>query len=175
MQFDNYSIRLLKESDLGPYYDMVQKNRARLEDFFTGTTSRTATFEDTKVFLSEIVEKAANRQYFPYIIIENSTNTIVGFLDLKNIDWSIPKSEMGLYIDEAYASKGISTKAFLIFQDYCFKTYGFKKLFLRTHSKNYAARKIAEHAGFEIEGTIRRDYITTSGELVDLIYYGKLG
>ena len=175
MRFEDYSIRLLKESDLESYYNMVKKNRARLEDFFTGTVSRTATFEDTKIFLSEIVEKANKRQYFPYIIIKDSTNAIIGFLDLKNIDWSIPKSEMGLYIDEDYAGKGISTKAFVLFQEHCFKTYRFKKLFLRTHSKNYAARKVAEQAGFEIEGTIRRDYVTTSGELVDLIYYGKLG
>lgn len=175
MKFDRYSIRLLKEDDLVPYFNMVQKNRARLEDFFTGTTSRTATFEDTKIFLREILEKANKRQYFPYVIIENTTNSIIGFLDLKNIDWDIPKSEIGCYIDEDYAGKGITTKAFALFQAYCFKTYGFKKLFLRTHSENYAARKVAEQSGFEIEGTIRRDYITTSGELVDLIYYGKLG
>lgn len=81
---------------------------------------------------------------------------------------------MGLYIDNDYAGKGISTKAFILFCDYCFTNYGFRKLFLRTHSENYSARKIAEKAGFKIEGTIRCDYKTTSGELVDLIYYGKL-
>ena len=28
--------------------------------------------------------------------------------------------------------------------------------------------------GFELEGTIRRDYKTTKGEVVDLNYYGKV-
>ncbi|MFT5779805.1 MAG: ribosomal-protein-serine acetyltransferase [Crocinitomicaceae bacterium] len=37
-----------------------------------------------------------------------------------------------------------------------------------------AAKKLAESCGFEIEGTIRKDYKTTSGELIDLIYYGLL-
>ncbi|MEQ9169125.1 MAG: GNAT family protein, partial [Fulvivirga sp.] len=60
------------------------------------------------------------------------------------------------------------------FVDYCFEHYGFKKIFLRTHHSNKPAQIIAEKCGFEIEGTIRMDYKTTSGELVDLIYYGRL-
>src|SRR5687767_8143233 len=100
MRFDNFTIRLLTIEDLNPYFELVEKNRERLEDFFTGTVSRTRTIDDTRAFLHDISERARNRTYFPYIIIENSTNNIVGFLDLKNIDWSIPKSEVGCYIDE---------------------------------------------------------------------------
>ncbi|SHH64806.1 GNAT family N-acetyltransferase [Winogradskyella jejuensis] len=174
MQFDNYRIRLLKNTDLEAYYGMVSKNRKRLEDFFTGTTSRTQTFEDTKVFLAEMLERVNKREYYPYLIEDINTNTIAGFLDLKNVDWKIPKTEMGLYIDEDYADKGVSSKAFKLFCDYCFDTHGFKKLFLRTHPQNYPARKIAEKAGFKNEGTIRCDYKTTSGDLIDLVYYGKL-
>ena len=174
MLFDNYKIRLLQTSDIDAYYKMVSKNRKRLEDFFTGTTSRTQTFKDTKVFLDEMLQRVSRRQYFPYIIEDIKTNTIAGFLDLKNVDWKIPKTEMGLYIDEEYANKGVSTKAFILFCEHCFKIHGFRKLFLRTHPENYSARKIAEKAGFKLEGTIRCDYKTTSGKLVDLIYYGKL-
>lgn len=81
---------------------------------------------------------------------------------------------MGCYIDEGYAGKGITQKAFSIFCEHCFGEYQFEKLFLRTHSSNTAARAIAEKCGFEIEGTIRKDYKTTSGELIDLVYYGRL-
>ncbi|MHB1278878.1 MAG: hypothetical protein ACYC1Q_10815 [Bacteroidia bacterium] len=76
MNFANYRIRLIETTDLEAYYLLIENNRERLEDFFTGTVSRTKTFEET---------------------------------------------------------------------------------------------------GFEVEGRIRRDYKTTSGELVDLIYYGQLG
>lgn len=174
MQFDNYRIRLLQNSDIDAYYKMVSTNRERLESFFTGTTSRTKTYDDTKVFLAEMLQRVQKRDYFPYIIEDIDTKNIVGFLDLKNIDWKIPKTEMGLYIDKDSARKGISSTAFLLFCVYCFKNYGFKKLFLRTHSENHSARKIAEKAGFKIEGTIRCDYKTSAGKLVDLIYYGKL-
>jgi RimJ/RimL family protein N-acetyltransferase len=174
MQFDNYSIRPLTTQDVDGYYQLVEKNRQRLEDFFTGTVSKTKTIEDTRNFVSDIVQKAEEKTYFPYIILDNSSNRIIGFLDLKNIDWNIPKSELGCYIDEDYANKGITTKAFRLFCDFCFTEYKFKKLFLRTHQSNTSAKIVAEKCGFELEGTIRRDYKTTSGEIVDLNYFGRL-
>jgi ribosomal-protein-serine acetyltransferase len=174
MQFDNYSIRLLTTADTTAYFAVIEKNRKRLEDFFAGTVLKTKTLEDTRNFITDITRRITDRTYFPYIIIENTTNSIIGFLDLKNIDWIIPKSEVGCYIDEDYAGKGITSKAFQCFCDYCFEEYQFQKLFLRTHHTNTSARRVAEKCGFEIEGTIRRDYKTSSGEIVDLIYYGKL-
>ena len=174
MQFDDYTIRLLEPGDLAQYYKLIEKNRKRLEDFFTGTVSRTQTFADTEVFLKEILQKAQDRTYFPFIIEHNQTKAFAGFLDIKNIDWNIPKAELGSYTDEAYAGKGITSKAFALFVEHCFNQYSFKKLFLRTHESNTAAQKLAEKTGFEVEGRIRRDYKTTKGEIVDLIYYGKL-
>jgi ribosomal-protein-serine acetyltransferase len=174
MHFDHYSIRLLTENDLEPYFHLVEKNRKRLEDFFRGTVAKTKTLEDTRNFLKEISEKVKERNYFPYIIVDDTNNRIIGFLDLKNIDWTVPKTEMGCWMDEAFSGKGISAKAFSVFCDFCFDEFQFEKLFLRTHETNMAARKLAEKCGFEIEGKIRKDYKTTSGELVDLVYYGRI-
>jgi ribosomal-protein-serine acetyltransferase len=174
MNFDNYTVRLLEMSDLEKYYSLIKNNRKRLEDFFTGTVSRTRTFEETELFLKEIIQKREDKLYYPFIIENLKNNEIVGFIDIKNIDWNIPKAELGCYTDENYAGKGITSKAFSLLVDFCLDDFGFTKLFLRTHESNFAAQKLAEKSGFEIEGRIRRDYKTTKGEIVDLIYYGKI-
>jgi RimJ/RimL family protein N-acetyltransferase len=174
MQFEHYSIRLLENSDVEPYFLMVGKNRKRLEDFFTGTVSKTKTYDDTKIFVAEMVQKSIDKLYYPFLIIDNNTNDIVGFFDIKNIDWNIPKAELGAYTDEHFAGTGLTTKAFAVFVNYCFTHFKFVKLFLRTHQNNTAAQRVAQKCGFEKEGTIRKDYKTTNGELVDLIYYGKI-
>ena len=67
------------------------------------------------------------------------------------------------------------TAAYFQLMDHYFRELQFNKLFLRTHPTNTACRMLAERCGFEQEGLIRKDYKTTHGELVDLIYYGKLG
>ena len=174
MQFDHFVIRPLKEQDLDSYFKLVQKNRERLEDFFAGTVSKTQTLEDTKQFISSMVSRANERSYFAYVIVDTHHNDLIGFLDLKNIDWNIPKSEVGCYIDEDYANKGITTKASRLFCDYCFDEFKFKKLFIRTHKSNTSAIRLAESCDFQKEGIIRCDYKTSSGKLVDLIYFGRL-
>jgi RimJ/RimL family protein N-acetyltransferase len=174
MHFEHYSIRLLSDKDLNGFFNLIEENRSRLEAFFSGTVSRTSTFADTKIYLSEMINKSEHKTYLPFIIVDNITGSFVGFLDIKNIDWNIPKGELGCFIDKKYEGKRISAKAFSLFTNHCFTEFGFNKLFLRTHEKNLAARRLAEGCGFEIEGTIRRDYKTTEGELVDLLYYGKL-
>jgi ribosomal-protein-serine acetyltransferase len=55
-----------------------------------------------------------------------------------------------------------------------YRTTGFTKLFLRTQALNTQACGLAEKLGFEKEGLLRKDYKTTSDELVDLVYYGLL-
>lgn len=90
------------------------------------------------------------------------------------MDYTIPKTEIGCYIDEKFVRTGLTTNAMKLFLDYCFNHFKFKKLFLRTHQSNKAAQILSEKCGFEKEGVIRMDYKTTSGEMVDLIYYSKL-
>lgn len=174
INFENYTLRPLEIDDLDNYFLLVEKNRKRLEDFFTGTVSRTKNLAETNIFLQEIIEKRNNKHYYPFILIDNFTNEFVAFFDLKNIDWSIPKAEIGCYTDDKYAGQGLTTKAMQLFLAYCFDYFNFKKIFLRTHHSNKAAQLLAEKCGFEMEGIIRMDYKTTSGEIVDLIYYGRL-
>lgn len=174
INFENYTIRPLEVSDLKPYFDLVQKNRKRLEDFFTGTVSRTKDLTETEIFLTELTAKRVAKQYFPFVLVNNSTNEFAAFFDLKNLDWTIPKTEIGCYTDEKSAGKGLTTKAMKLFLDYCFDHFEFKKIFLRTHHTNKPAQTLAEKCGFEKEGNIRMDYKTTSGVIVDLIYYGRL-
>ncbi len=174
IHFGNYTVRLIQITDLENYFSLIENNRKRLEDFFTGTVSRTRTFEDTENFLREIIQKRYAKLYYAFVIENNENKELVGFIDIKNIDWNIPKAELGFYTDEQYAGKGITSIAFSLFVDYCFDHFGFAKLFLRTHESNFAAQKLAEKSGFQIEGKIRKDYKTTKGEIVDLIYYGKI-
>jgi RimJ/RimL family protein N-acetyltransferase len=174
MEFENYTIRLLTVDDALAYFQLIERNRKRLEDFFAGTVSKNKDFEATQKFMLEVSERMNQRTYFPYIVINRLNNEIAGFIDIKNIDWNIPKAELGCFIDEEYAAKGISSQALSIIISHLFNELNFEKLFLRTHQDNIASRRLAEKCGFEVEGIIRKDYKTTQGELVDLMYYGKL-
>jgi RimJ/RimL family protein N-acetyltransferase len=172
VQFDQYQFRLVQPSDAEAFFTLIELNRPRLEDFFAGTVARTRTLQDTVDYFAEIENKIVARTYFPHIIIDSGKDRFIGFMDIKSIDWNIPKAEIGYFIDSQYERKGISGKALSHLIDFAAKELGIRKLLIRTHMENLAAIALAEKCGFEQEGIIRSDYKTSKGELVDLVYYG---
>lgn len=173
MHFNDHHVRLLSENDADALFYLIDRNRKRLEDFFAGTVAKTKNLEGTRNYVKEVMQRIESNTYFPFVVT-GGDELMIGFVDVKNIDWNIPKGELGCFIDEAHAGKGVSFRALTAVVDWCFAEKGFRKLFLRTHQDNTAARKLAEKCGFEVEGIIRKDYKTTRGDLVDLVYYGRL-
>ena len=173
-QFDNYKISLLGIEDGEAFFNLIESNRVRLADFFAGTVSRTMTLDATLAYCKVIQERIAALSYLPYMITDLNTNAFVGLVDVKNIDMTIPKAELGSFIDHRYEGKGIVTKATSCVMEHIVQKYKFIKLLCRAHSRNKGSIAVILKNGFELEGTIRRDYRTTKGEIVDLNYYGRV-
>ena len=79
---------------------------------------------------------------------------------------------MGYFIDKDYEGKGIITKGLSQVIRFCFDTLKLKKLFLRIDPDNFPSKRVAEKNGFIVEGTLRSEYRTGNGDLIDLVYYG---
>ena len=173
MNFDHYAIRLARHSDLPAYFDLIERNRARLEDFFAGTVAITKTLDDTETHLKDVIAKVEQKKHFPFIITDaDAGDRLIASIQIKNPDWTIPKAEIGYYIDAAYEGKGIISKAVSGIIAYGFEELGLARIFIRTYEGNVSSRKVAEKNGLIYEGTIRMEYKTTSGKIVDIMYYG---
>lgn len=171
---NQYHLVLLTKNYGESFFHLIENNKSRLEDFFAGTVSKTSTLNDTLTYCQEIEEKIKAKSYFPYLILEKTTNNLVGFIDVKNIDWNIPKAELGAFIDTDYEGKGIITVLGNELISSIVVEHQFKKLYCRVAPRNTRSIQLVNRIGFQLEGTILRDYRTTKGELVDMNYYGKL-
>ena len=174
MTFDHYKIDLLQANESEAFFNLIDSNRLRLEDFFAGTVSKTLTLDATKQYCVEIQKRIENISYLPFMITDINTNAFVGIVDVKNIDMNVPKAELGSFIDDNYEGKGIVTEATKLVVEHIVKHYKFLKLLCRASSRNKASIAVILKNGFELEGTIRKDYRTTKGEIVDLNYYGRV-
>ena len=170
----NFKLKLITQNDSDEFYELIQSNLKRLEDFFAGTVSKTQTREATKKYCIEIEGKIAKNEYFPYLIIESESKRMIGLIDLKNINWNIPKGELGFFIDSGFEGKGITSLLATTLIEQIVKEHRFKKLYCRVAKQNTRSISLVKRIGFILEGTIRRDYKTTKGELVDLNYYGMI-
>ncbi|MDD7887771.1 GNAT family N-acetyltransferase [Flavivirga sp. 57AJ16] len=174
MTFRNFKIASLATSESEKFFNLIESNRKRLEDFFAGTVSKTKTLDDTINYCREIEQKILNKSYFPFVISDLKTDAFIGFIDVKNIDWSIPKTEIGYFIDANYEGQGVITKSLGKVIAHLSEVHQFKKLLCRSHSRNKGSIAVAKKNGFILEGTIRMDYKTTQGAIVDLDYYGRV-
>ncbi|OUR91104.1 GNAT family N-acetyltransferase [Flavobacteriales bacterium 34_180_T64] len=171
--FEHFKITTLDTSDSETFYNLIANNRARLVDFFAGTVSKTNTLEDAKAYCLQIEENIKNKSYFPFII-KDLNNNYIGLVDVKNIDWKVSEAELGYFIDANFEGKGIITKAVGYVVEYLTKTYQFKKLLCRAGSENLGSIQVALNNGFNLQGIVKNDYKTTTGEIVDLNYYWKV-
>jgi RimJ/RimL family protein N-acetyltransferase len=174
MRFDHYQLRPIAATDGPGLFELIDRNRPRLEDFFAGTVAVTRTLKDTEEHVVNMIGKAEARTYFAFALVDANTDRMAGFVDVKSIDWKIPKAELGAFMDADYEGRGIASKALDAITRHCFGTLGMDKLLIRTHEGNTAARRVIEKNGYRLEGVVRRDYRTTAGVVVDLMYYGRV-
>lgn len=174
MTFDHFEINLLQPNEGEAFFKLIDSNRARLEDFFAGTVSKTLTLEDAMNYCIEIQQGIETKKYLPYMITDSTTNAFVGLVDVKNIDWNVPKAELGSFIDTKFEGQGVTSKATKLVVDHIVENYQFIKLLCRANTRNKGSIAVILKNGFQLEGTIRKDYRTTKGEIVDLNYYGRV-
>jgi len=165
-------IKLIEENEHETLYQLVNQNKANLIRYFPITVKKNETIEATKAYLKGFKERIANKEIYPFGIYDQEM--LIGILYIKAIEWKIAKCELGYFLHQAYQGKGITSKAVEEGLKFCFEKLNMNKVYLRIDPVNTASIKIAEKNGFTKEGLLRQEFKIETGELVDVLYYGKL-
>lgn len=174
MTFDNYIIRLIRQEDAEQFLELVMANRPYISNYFQTTSKTVYDKKSAKEYIKTKINLANDKVHYCFVIEDISEHKLSGSLFLKNFDWTIPKCELGYFIDKNKEGKGITTKATAEIIKFCFDRLKLNKLFLRAAADNFPSRKVAEKNGFIAEGIIRNDFKTENGVLIDVVYYGLL-
>ncbi len=174
MTFDNYIIRTPVKDDAEALFEMVNRNKERLIDYFPISVGSMSDKNSTEEYISEKINQVETREAYTFIIMDKSVSKPIGMLFIKSLDWRIPKAELAYYIDKEYEGKGIISKALNNVIEFAFSVLKLNKLYLRVAPDNKGSRKVAEKNSFKIEGTLRNDFKTYEGALIDLLYYGLI-
>jgi len=80
-----------------------------------------------------------------------------GQLTVGSILWGSARSaQVGYWIDEAYAGRGIIPTALAMAMDHCFFVIGLHRVEATIRPENHASRRVVEKLGFREEGLRRR-------------------
>lgn len=172
IETERTTLRQYQQGDGIAFFNLLQKNKSRLVDSFPVTLSQANTKENAEFWIRKKIIEWLNQTSFCFAVTDKTNEQLIGDAIIKNIDWSVPKAEIGYFIDKSYEGTGLMKEVLRAVNIFCFKNLGTNKLFLKCLQSNTRSFGLAESCGYKQEGMMQSDFKTFEGKLVDTFYYG---
>ena len=108
-----------------------------------------------------------------FSVIETAGDELAGEALLWGIDMHNRMAHIGISLRPSFRGRGLGTDVLLVLCRYGFGIRGLHRLQLETLADNNAMIEAAKHAGFELEGTLRRS-AWVDGAFADEVILGLL-
>jgi RimJ/RimL family protein N-acetyltransferase len=129
--------------------------------------------DETEKFMRESVANFVARRTFHLNIWNRGQTRLIGCTGLIAHNWSPKVFEIGYWTRKSEAGKGYMTEAVVAVADYAFKVIKADRVFIRCDDRNAASARVAEKAGFILEGVMRNDSLDNQGGLRSSRVYAR--
>ncbi|MEJ8758035.1 GNAT family protein [Pontibacter sp. H259] len=173
LETNNLILRPYQEGDESDFMRVLQENVDTLNPAFSGRIARVKVLEDARLQMQQLRSDWDNRKTFDFGVWTKANNTYLGDIALKNVDYKIPKAEIGLYFTGWPETKEFVQEALQSILAFAFDSLQLNKVYIRCTTTNKFYGELAKENGFVEEGTLRSDFRgLDSDELHDLTYFG---
>lgn len=132
------------------------------------------TLEKTEINMREAHINFLKRESLRFLIFHRETQEFIGSSSLHNIEWEIPKCEIGYWINTKFSGNGYMTEAINELTNLAMKKLKSRRLEIRCESTNIKSRSIPEKLGFKLEGILSNEDLSVDGKhLTDTCIYAK--
>ncbi|MCA0987589.1 GNAT family N-acetyltransferase [Guptibacillus algicola] len=142
---------------------------------WVGFARENPTVEDTEINVREAHIKFLKREGLRFLIFEKETGNYVGTTGLHNLDWDVPKTEIGYWINTKYSGKGYMTEAVRRLSAFAEKELKMKRLEIQCDIENKKSRAVPERLDFTLEAILKNDDVRLDESgLTDTCIYAKV-
>lgn len=97
---------------------------------------------------------------------------LIGSIALQEIDWNVPRMEVGYWIRTGYSGKGYMIEAINATTQYVFKEMKMRRVEIHCNPKNAKSIKIAQKLKYNLEARLKDNYVDhVSGNLADTLIF----
>ncbi|MBI2791770.1 MAG: GNAT family N-acetyltransferase [Gammaproteobacteria bacterium] len=168
-------IRPVRISDAPLMHEAMKTSFNELKQWMPWAQSL-ASLRDTEVYLAHgerLWSSPAHDGVEQPLQIMDPTNRIYyGATGIKPANLSIPSFEIGYWVNQPYANKGIITEAMNALTRFLFQVLKAKRVEINCEQDNVKSSKVAIRLNYDLEGTLRNHRLNASGQAVtqSLIY-----
>ena len=107
-------------------------------------------------------------------IWERESGRYLGGTGFHDPEWRVRKLAIGYWLRPSATRRGYMTEAVKVITRAAFDAFKASRVEIHCDTRNTASRRVAERCGYVLEGTLRREALTTAGELRDTHVFGML-
>jgi RimJ/RimL family protein N-acetyltransferase len=108
------------------------------------------------------------------LLFLKGTNTLVGSSGLHRMDWSVPRFEIGYWCRTRFAGNGYVTEAVRGITAFAFEHLGARRVEIRCDALNRKSVRVAERAGYTLEGELRNAEVGADGGLRNTLVFSVI-
>jgi len=161
------------EGDGSIIYPAMQETQDDLH-YWTLTVYIANSLEEAEENLREARANFLLRQVIRLLIFRQDTGEFVGEAQFYDFDWSIPRCQLAYWVRRSMQKQGYMTEAIQRLTDIGFDILNLQRIELSFDAQNKANLRVAEKAGFTLEGTLRNHRRNRMGKLSDTIVFGMI-
>jgi ribosomal-protein-serine acetyltransferase len=135
---------------------------------------RVPTLDEERARLADVRRAVAEREDFPLFGFERTSGAFVVASGLHRPDWDVPSFEIGYWARAGCVGRGYVTEAVRAIAAAAFDALGAARVEIRCHAANARSRRVAERAGFALEGVLRNERRHLDGTLGDTCVYARV-
>ena len=132
------------------------------------------TAQESEAHCRRMQARWLSREEIDFCFHRKEDDLLVGKGGLHTIDWSLPKFEIGYWVRTTCAGRGYATEATLAMVELARSRLGARRIEITSDARNSASRRVAEKAGFELEGIRRQSRRDNQDQLADSCMYARV-
>lgn len=129
------------------------------------------TVERSEVYYRDARIRWLARTAFQMLMFTKDGNVCAGRVGLHNINWDVPKVELGCWIRTSLQGGGLIREGTQAVIDFALNQLKARRIEAVTDEENHSARRLCRLTGFTFESTRRNDLITPDGRLRNSCLY----
>ncbi|WP_214480591.1 GNAT family N-acetyltransferase [Bacillus sp. SM2101] len=167
-------IRMPKPGDGEAVYQAVTASLPELQPWLP-FAQKEQSQQQTEINIREAHVNFLKRDDLRLLVFLKDSGQLVASSGLHRIDWSIPKFEIGYWVDSRFTGKGYMTEAVQGITDFAKDELKARRIEIRCDSRNVKSRAIPELLNYTLERILKNEAVAIdSNELRDTCIYAKV-
>ena len=134
----------------------------------------TPTVEQSEAYVRKARLNFLERTDLPLHLFDKHSGEFVGSSGLHRFDWDVRRFEIGYWLRTSRFGQGLMTEAVNGITDFAIQELKASRIEIHCNEMNRASARVAERAGFTLEGVLRKSAREQTGELANACVYAKV-